>query len=553
MNQLGNHDAQMLPGLAEHMTPRARHRPAKRSPAPQPSAPAPHTTAARPDLPVLHQHQADVLDQLREAFRQGHQSPMLQAATGFGKTVIALHLTAGALAKQRRVVFCAPSITLIDQTAERFIAGGIDPADIGVLQADHPWTRPHAPVQIASLDTLARRMRPTADLVIVDEAHRRSKVIDGWIANARSNGGPKFVGLSATPWSAGLGKVYDTLVKGPSVDWLIEHGFLSKFRVFAPSAPDLSAVRTVAGEFHEGDLAAACNRPQLVADVVSTWLARARDLPTLVFAVNRLHAKALAEQFNEAGVAVAYVDANTPREERTHIGQQLASGEVQVVVHIGTLTTGVDWDVRALILARPTKSESLYVQIIGRALRTAPGKTEALILDHSDTTSRLGLPTDIDRDGLDMGRSGKDGVRPKTERGPALPKCCPACSSIMPIAVKTCLDCGHTMPIRANVDVVEGELVEVGVQPTNSKVRRTIDIVRDMGRDTVFAQLRAMQIEKQHSDGWTSHKFRELFQVWPPDRLKEVPPACPTPELRAWVRNRNIAFHANRQREAAYG
>lgn len=538
-------DAPVLPGLAAHMAPRKPRKLQRRA---DPAPPAIIASIVRPAAPKLHDHQQEALDGLRSAFRDGARSPLLQAATGFGKTIVALHMVRAALDRSRRVVFCAPSIGLIDQTIERFVDGGILASEIGVLQADHPWTRPGAPVQIATLDTLARRVLPRADLVIVDEAHRRSAVVDRWVVESRENGGPRFVGLSATPWSPGLGRVFDRLVKGPPERWLIENGYLSKFRVFGPSTPDLSAVRIVAGEFHEGDLAAACNRPQLVADVVSTWCRLASGLPTLVFAVNRQHAKALAEQFSEAGVAVAYVDANTSREERTQIGQQLASGEVQVVVNIGCLTTGIDWDVRCLVLARPTKSKALFVQIIGRALRTAPGKTEALILDHSDTTMRLGLPTDIDHDGLDMGRTAKGGNRKPKERAVVLPKCCPACSSIMPLATKTCIDCGHTMPTRSNIETVDGELVEIGSQP-KAKARRTADVVRDMGPSAVYAQLLAIQLERRGSGGWSAHKFREVFGDYPPGSLRSSSPETPTNELRAWVRSRDIAFHASRYRK----
>ncbi len=547
-------DAPPLPGLAAHMAPIPKQCPKKRRRAETPANGQVVEAVAVDDLDAvnprpMYEHQAKVYEDIRQTFRDGCSAPALQAATGFGKTILATHVILATLKKGRRVVVVVPFLGLIDQWIAVLIGSGFDPNMIGVIQADHPWHRPNAAIQVACVDSLARRKgRPSADLVIVDECHRRSKFVEAWILDARENGGAKFIGLSATPWTAGLGKFYDRLVKGPAVAWLIEHGFLSTFRVFAPSAPDLSDVRTVAGEFHKGELAAACNRPQLVADVVSTWLARAKGLPTLVFAVNRQHAKALAEQFGEAGIAVAYVDANTPREERTLIGEQLASGEVQVVVNIGCLTTGIDWDLRCLVLARPTKSEALYVQIIGRALRTAPGKTEALILDHSDTTLRLGLPTDIDSDSLDMGRGAKGGSRKQRERPPTLPKCCPSCTSIMPLATKTCLECGHTMPTRSNVDTIDGVLVEIGAPHPAGKPQRSIDAIREMGRSAVHAQLMTIQAESKCSDGWRAHKFREVFGDYPSSALRHSIPAAPTNELKLWVRSRDIAFHASRNR-----
>src|SRR5690606_12200504 len=154
--------------------------------------------------------------------------------------------------------------------------------DIGVIQADHPGTDSMARVQIASVQTLSRRMFPGTDLVIVDEAHQALRTVFTWM-----DGQPKlpFVGLSATAWTKGLGKHYDDLIIAATTADLIERGYLSKFRVFAPSHPDLTGVRTRAGDFAEDDLADAMSKPQLTADIVSTWMKLGENRPTLCFAV----------------------------------------------------------------------------------------------------------------------------------------------------------------------------------------------------------------------------------------------------------------------------
>src|SRR5262249_55731799 len=146
-----------------------------------------------------------------------------------------------------------------------------------------------------------------------------------------------------------------------------------------PSTPDLTDVRIVAGDFHEGDLAQVMDSSHLVADVVGTWLTRAKGRPTLCFAVDRAHAKHLQRQFIEAGVPPGYIDAYTEAAERNQIARQFHDGSIKVVCNVGCLTTGIDWDVRAIILARPTKSEMLFVQMVGRGLRTAEGKDTCLI------------------------------------------------------------------------------------------------------------------------------------------------------------------------------
>lgn len=499
-------------------------------------------------LAPLRPHQTQSLDSLRQALLQGDRRVVLQAPTGFGKTVVAAHIVSRARQRDKRVVFCVPSIGLVDQTFERFVGNGIEASDMGVIQSSHPWRRPHAPVQIATAQTLARRELPLTDLVIVDEAHMRFSVYDQWMQACPDL---PFVGLTATPWAKGLGKVYQRLVKSISLGELIEQGFLSPFRVYAPTHPDLTGVRTVAGDYHEGDLAKVMDQPTLTADIVRTWLDRGEDRPTLCFAVDRNHAKALADQFRQFGIPTAYVDAYTPREERDQIGKDLGAGKIRVVCNVGCLTTGIDWDVRCLILARPTKSEMLFVQIIGRALRTADGKADAIILDHSDTHQRLGFVTDIDHDELCDGKP-----KPKVERkakeqsegGAPLPLCCPSCSSLMVATVHVCGACGFDMAAmrRKTPEVAEGELIQFSGKQKPAKRKGATQAIQEMGKQQVYSQLLTMAAERNRSQGWVAHTYRDIFGVWP--RGMGDAPAAPCDEVRRYVRHKDIRWarsHAN--------
>jgi DNA repair protein RadD len=213
-----------------------------------------------------------------------------------------------------------------------------------------------------------------------------------------------FIGLSATPWARGLGKYYDDLIiAAPTAD-LIRDGYLSDFITFAPSEPDLAGVRTVAGDFHEGELAKAMDLSVVTGDIVETWLKRGEGRSSFCFCVNRRHAQHVAERFLEAGVAAEYMDRATFREDREAIFARFRSGETRIICNVGVLTTGVDLDVRCIVDAKPTKSRILFVQTIGRGLRTAAGKDKLLILDHAGNHLRLGMVTDIGEDHLDDGR-----------------------------------------------------------------------------------------------------------------------------------------------------
>ena len=487
----------------------------------------------------LRPHQTRAIASLRNSLMAGHRRPMLQLPTGAGKTVTAAAMIRNALEKGNRVIFTVPAVSLVDQTAREFYAEGI--RDIGVMQADHPMTDASKPVQIASVQTLQRREIPQAGLVIIDEAHRNFQFVRDWM---RRDGWERvpFVGLSATPWTQGLGRDYDDLIVGATTQELMDLGLLAPFKVFAPTKPDLSEVRTVAGDYHEGDLSDAMQKGSITADVVTTWLQLGENRPTLCFAVDRAHAAALKTQFEAAEVPTGYVDAFSTPEEREEVRKGFAAGLLKVVCNVGVLTTGVDWDVRCLILARPTKSEMLYTQIIGRALRTAPGKDHALILDHSDTTLRLGFVTDIHHDRLDDGTP--KGKR-KAEKKTAEPKECSACHFVRPAKVHACPSCGFEPTKQDAVEVVEGDLVEMSTARLAKENRlagwpEKIDFIR---------QLRALAIESNKQSGWVAHKYKAKFGVWPNDpRVNGAGPArAVSPAVRAWVRAQNIRFAKSRR------
>ena len=400
----------------------------------------------------LRPHQIKAIDMLKRSIIAGHKRPMIQASTGFGKTILAAHIVNGAQAKGNRVVFTVPAVSLIDQTVRSFYDNGI--REVGVIQADHPMTNPSRPVQVASVQTLQRRDLPETDMVLVDEAHRAHRIIFEWMAKKPNL---LFCGLSATPWTKGLGKYYDDLIIASTTQELIDTGYLSDFRVFAPSKPDLTGVRTTAGDYNEADLSEVMDEPGLTADIVSSWIKLGENRPTLCFAVDRKHAKSIKKDFTDAGVPVAYVDAFTSDYEREDIRKSFAAGHTKVVVNVGVLTTGVDWDVRCIILARPTKSNALYTQIIGRGLRTADGKPDCLILDHSDTTQRLGFVTDIHFDELDKGKlAGSQSA--KKDRPVPLPKECPSCKFLKPAKVHKCPNCGFAPEQQTDIEVAPGEL-----------------------------------------------------------------------------------------------
>lgn len=474
---------------------------------------------------TLRPHQTRAIDLLKASAKQGHCRTVISAATGFGKTLTAATIISNSLGKGNRVIFTAPAVSLIDQTVTAFENEGI--RDIGVMQANHPRTDSLAKVQVCSVQTLAKREIPQAALVIVDECHIRSTVIDK-LMDERDD--VYFIGLSATPWAKGMGLRWQDLVIPCTIGELIENDYLSKFQVFAPDVPDMSGVKTVAGDYHEGGTADVMAGKALMASVVETWLSRGQNRPTLCFGVNRAHAKAIAEQFEAQGVATAYCDAYTDTVEMALIERRFRRGEIKIVCSVRKITTGIDWPVSCIIDAAPTKSEMLHVQKIGRGLRVNEGTEDLLVLDHAGNSLRLGLVTDIHHATLDKTEKGKQERKPKAEK---LPKECSQCATVF--SGLTCPFCGHERKPVPGVETVDGELIQISGKKTQMMKAQ---------KQEWYSALLWIARQRGYQRKWADHKYREKVGVWP--RGLDELPAPASPEILNWVKSRQIAWAKRR-------
>lgn len=486
----------------------------------------------------LRYYQEQAIQKLRHSLGTGKRRPVVQLPTGAGKTVIAAAIINMARSRGKRVIFAVPSLTLIDQTVERFRQNGI--TEIGVMQAQHEMTDPSQPVQVCSIQTLMRRDIPDVDLVIIDEAHQMFKFVADWVNYQKWERVP-FVGLTATPWARGMGKIWDDLIIGTTMQELIDQKHLCDFKVFAPAHPDLGKVKTVAGDYDLKGLAEAMDQGALVADIVTTWLEKAMYRQTVCFAVNRTHAKHIQKQFEEAGVPVEYMDAYTPMLERAEIIKRFERKDIQVICNVGVLTTGFDADVRCIILARPTKSEMLYVQMIGRGLRPAIGKEYCLILDHSDTTIRLGFVTDIHHERLNTGEKNQKAAVKRE----ILPKECPKCAFLRPPKVRKCEACGFVAEAVDNTEVVEGELMEL----TKGKKYNQKEWHPNR-KQTFYEELLLHAHLRGYKNGWAAHAYKTRLGVWPRGLIERKAPGI-TVETEAWIRHYQIKKAKQREKANA--
>lgn len=471
----------------------------------------------------LRPHQVKALAMIREAIgRDRKQSVVLQAPVGFGKTLCAAKIIEGAQAKGNRVIFTAPMISLINQTVAAFEAEGI--RDIGVMQSNHPRTNARASVQIASVQTLARRDIPQAAVILVDEAHIKSDVIDGLMAERPD---VKFVGLTATPWRKGMGLTWQDVVIPITMAELIEQGFLSRYTAFAPDVPSLSGVKVRAGDYVEGQLAEVMGEAKLMGNVVQNWLAHGENRPTLCFGVNRAHAQELAAGFIRAGVAAAYVDAFTDSVERDGINRAFKAGSVRVVCSVRTMIAGVDLPVSCIVDAAPTQSQALHVQKLGRGMRVNPGTEDLVIFDHAGNLLRLGLPEDIRHDTLDKTAPGER--QEQAAKAEKLPKPCTVCGTLH--TGRACPGCGHERKPVAGIESKDGALVQIKGKPAKATQD---DKQRFYSMALALADMRGKPVK------FAAGLFKGKFGTWPRG-LRDIPEP-PTAVFLNWERSRRIEY-----------
>jgi DNA repair protein RadD len=337
-------------------------------------------------------YQESAIQSARTAMARGVKRVLLNSATGSGKTVIAAGIVQRAVAKGKRVLFLAHRRELIEQCCNKLMDGGV--LNFGVIMAGNRMLNAAAPVQVASVQTLIRRELPAADLIIIDEAHRANA--KSYLSILANYPGAAVLGLSATPErldGKGLDDIFDELIVVETIPGLIERGYLIKPTCYVGPTGDLSGVKTRRGDYDEGQLAEAMDKPSLTGNIVTNWIRLARGKRTVVFAASVAHAEHLTNEFFKSGVPAATVHAGTPLAEREAIIADWRRGIVQVVANVGIFCEGFDMpELECCILARPTQSVSLYLQCCGRIMRPAPGKAGALVIDHAGCCQSHGQP-----------------------------------------------------------------------------------------------------------------------------------------------------------------
>ena len=330
-------------------------------------------------VPVkLRPYQINIINEIKKSWIEGFKSPCVVAPCGAGKSIVLAELAKRTTDKKNEVWFIVHRKELCDQIRNTFIKYGVN--------MDY--------CQVWMIQTLVRRLDTLAPpkLILVDENHHSKassykKVFDYTKCHK--------VGVTATPVrldGSGFEDINDTLIQSVTAKWLIENKFLSPARVFSAPAIEIKGLNIKKGDYDAKQVEELMDTSVIYGNILKTWQDKALNKKTIAYCTTVNHSLNTAAMFNENGITAAHIDGKTNKNERASIIEKFRNGEIQVLCNCDIISEGFDVpDCECVILLRPTKSLTLYIQQSMRCMRYKEGK-EAIILDHVANTYFHGLP-----------------------------------------------------------------------------------------------------------------------------------------------------------------
>lgn len=526
-----------------------------------------------PHAECLRDYQREQVGDVAEAMRQGHRRILMQGATGSGKTHVIATIVLAAFLAGLRVLILATRTRLVRQLHERLNAFD---TPHGVIANPLPELRNYsARVQIASVDTLHRRAvvnehipLPGADLVLFDEAHlstadTRIGILDSYPEAVR-------IGFTATPArksGRSLGVAFDVMIMGRSIRELTAAGVLVPLRIFNTPVVSAKELRSVPkdndGDYQPAALGKLLSRPKLIGDVLENWLRIAKGKRTLVFAVNKTHGAALLADFLRQGINAEMLTDADEEATREEVIDRLERGSTHVVINCFLLSYGADIPaVECIVLARPTRSLTMFLQTVGRGLRPSleTGKSDCILIDHGHVVENLGLPQSDFGWSLDDKRNASREAGERAKSAAEAMRTCRECSAIWLTSElgHACPECGwkplpRSRPITA-VDADLEEMTDAEDSPTPQD-KRVVTFYREACG--YFARRTPEKwMDKQKSVRWrawceTRAKFRFDESTKKPGHYWDLSPFGPSAEVSGWLQHRIIKFARSRAKAAA--
>lgn len=463
-------------------------------------------------------------------------------------TVIASFLLGEAYNKQSRAFFVCDRVSLVDQTSATLDSYGVAH---GVIQADHWRARPWEPIQVVSAQTLARRELPyTPKLLVWDEAHTMYKSVLDYCSDESI----KVVGLTATPFAKGMGKVFTNVVNSTTTNSLIDQGWLVPVKMFAAKEIDMKGAELkFDGEWKESEIED--RGIKIVGDVVEEWISKTQEFfgkpeKTIVFSATVTHGEELCREFAKRGYnfqQISYKDGNGDSRRRLIEEFRKSDSSIVGLVSCEALAKGFDvTDIKIGIGARPyRKSLSGHIQQMGRVMRSHPGKEFSIWLDHSGNVIRfLDDTQEVFENGVsDLSTKEYDAKarKEKTEKEKTDMKC-PACGFIT--RLKICPSCGHEKKgARSLINNSSGAMVEVNGKKSKLKAHEW-----QADKNLVWGELCYLAYEvkrnDQQAEKFALAQYRNIFGQWPSQKYSSSLFVPPRKEVRNKVRSNLIAYRA---------
>lgn len=486
----------------------------------------------------LRSYQEQALDALRNGFAQGKRAQILVAPTGSGKTEMAIALMKATREKNNKAAMLLDRIVLCDQTSKRLEKYGIDH---GVLQSGHWRYRPYENIQVCSAQTLERRGSfPGLNLLIVDECHQTREQTVEFI---RNNPDVRVIGLTATPFTKGLGKIYDHVVSPITTKQLVDQKLLVPLRVFIAKEINMDGAKKVAGEWSQAE--ASERGMKITGDVVAEWITKTHEIfgrprKTIVFCAGVNHGIDLSRKFQERGYNFICLSYKDDEDWKKEVIEDFSRPDTKIHGLIATdiLTKGFDVpDVMIGVSARPfSKSLSSHIQQMGRVMRAnmndPEGKQFAVWLDHSGNYLRFREDwDDVYENGVSKLDEGKEKAKKEPTEKQKKECKCPRCSALWVSGSDTCYNCGYVREARNAVVNVDGKMEELA---------NGAGVSRESKQD-FWNQMVWYQRYSGWSSGRAANTYREKFGVWPRG-LSDNNPVLPSAETKKFIQKKLHRF-----------
>lgn len=454
----------------------------------------------------LRDYQQKALNMVRSEIQSGHKRIIMCVPTGGGKSSITSSLVKMANAKGKKTLFMVHSKELVKQFADRL--RNQMHVNSGVIMAG-VTPSPQEMNQVASVQTLVRRAKPEADIVIIDETHRAKAGTYEKILVCYPDA--IIIGLTATPFRTdgkGLGDIFTSIVQPIRVRELIKRGFLVEAKCYIPlESVNTDGIKMRAGDYDKKELANLFDDVSLVSGVVENYLKFAKGKKAIAFHVNVDISKQVHEAFLKAGVRSAHLDGESDRSKRAQIVRDFAAGHYDVLNNCALFREGFDVpDTECVIMNTATKSLGMYVQCVGRGLRPAEGKDHCIVIDHGNNTIEHGFVEDYDLAPFLLNPTkSKKGKIEKTKK-------CKMCFAVNPRFERVCVECGF--PFQAEErEVKMGESVSFVVADRDAVVMAMVEKINPNKKQVPPHLLRIVQNYKGYKKGWVAHKAIEFGYV----------------------------------------